>query len=98
MFGKGQLLERWKFHFFKAGSERKVRNSCVVSGYSREVDRICVLLGYYAAYCGNALLTFHNNITVPPSKAKKKKKMSKTFGFEITEYRADRLSRNVGKE
>jgi hypothetical protein len=81
MFGKGQLLERWKFHFFMADNESKVHSSCVVSSFSREVDGIRALLGYYAAYFGNSLLTFRDNLSVPSSKAKKLKKNFKTFGF-----------------
>lgn len=66
-------------------------------GFAAE-DGICDLLGYHAAYYGNALLTFHDNISVQPSKAKKFKTNFKTFGFLITEDRVDRLSRNIGKE
>jgi hypothetical protein len=30
----------------------------VISGFRREVDEICVHLGYYAAYSGKSLQTF----------------------------------------
>jgi hypothetical protein len=33
----------------------KYGNFYVISGFRREVDEICVLLGYYAAYSGNSL-------------------------------------------
>jgi len=36
--------------------------ACVISGFRREVDKNCALLGYYAASCGNFLLTFRDNI------------------------------------
>jgi hypothetical protein len=31
------------------------------SGYRRDADEICIVLGYYAASCGNCLLTFRVN-------------------------------------
>jgi hypothetical protein len=33
------------------------------SGFSREVDEICAVLGYYAALCGNCLPTFRDNLS-----------------------------------
>jgi hypothetical protein len=35
----------------------------MISGFRRNVDEICALLGYYAALCGNCLLTFQDNIS-----------------------------------
>ena len=35
---------------------------CVVSGFSREVDEICALLGYFRASSDNLLQTFRNNM------------------------------------
>jgi hypothetical protein len=95
MFGKGQLLERWKFHFFKAGSERIVRSSSVVSGFSREVDGICALLSYYAAYCCNSLLTFRVKLSFHLQRPKISKRIAKPLVFLIPEDRTDSLSRNV---
>ena len=46
----------------------------VIPGLGREVDEICPLLGYYAAYSCNSLLTFRDNLAVPSSKFKKPKK------------------------
>jgi hypothetical protein len=43
---------------------------CVVSGCRLEVDKMCVLLGYYAAYSGNSLSKFRNNILVQPPRVK----------------------------
>ena len=34
-------------------------------------DDICTVLGYYAAYSGNFLLTFRNDLSVPNSRVKK---------------------------
>jgi hypothetical protein len=38
---------------------------CMTSGYCREVDENCTLLGYYAASSGNLLPTFRDNLLVP---------------------------------
>jgi len=43
----------------------------VISGFRREVDEICPLLGYYAAYSGKSLPTFPYKISVQSSRAKK---------------------------
>jgi hypothetical protein len=37
----------------------------------REVDEICPLLGYYAAYSGKSLPKFRYNISVQSSRVKK---------------------------
>jgi hypothetical protein len=37
---------------------------CMISGYSREVDDNCTLLGCYAS-SGNLLLIFEDNLSVP---------------------------------
>jgi hypothetical protein len=34
-----------------------------ISGIRRKVDEICALLGYYAAYSGNFLPTFRDNLS-----------------------------------
>jgi hypothetical protein len=36
-----------------------------ISGFRREVDENCVLLGYYAASSGDSLPTFRDNLSVP---------------------------------
>jgi hypothetical protein len=38
--------------------------------FHRDVDKICALLGYYAASCGNCLPTFRDNVSVPSSRVK----------------------------
>jgi hypothetical protein len=35
------------------------------SGFRREVDENCALLGHYAASSGNSLPTFRDNLSVP---------------------------------
>jgi hypothetical protein len=37
---------------------------CVISGFRREVDENCCLLGYYAASIGNFLPMFRRNLSV----------------------------------
>jgi len=39
----------------------------VISGFHREVDEACALLGCYAASSGNFLRTFRDNTSVPSS-------------------------------
>jgi uracil phosphoribosyltransferase len=42
-----------------------------ISGFRRDVDEICALLGYYAASSDNHLPTFQDNVSVPSSGVKK---------------------------
>jgi hypothetical protein len=42
----------------------------LISGFRRDVDEICGLLGYYTASCGNYLPTFRDNVSVPSSRVK----------------------------
>jgi hypothetical protein len=46
---------------------------CAISGFHREVDYNCALLGYYAASSGNSLPTFRGNLSVPSPLVKKPK-------------------------
>jgi hypothetical protein len=50
---------------FERDERRRTRWLCVVMGFRRDVDEICALLGHYAAYSGNSLLTFLDNLSVP---------------------------------
>ena len=43
---------------------------CVISGFRREIDENCALLGYYAARCGNFLPTLRDNLSVSSSTVK----------------------------
>jgi hypothetical protein len=43
----------------------------MISGFHRDVDEICVLLGCYAASSGNPLPKFRDNVSVPSSRVKK---------------------------
>jgi len=45
-----------------------------ISGFRREVDEICALLRYYAAYSGNFLPTFRVKLSVPSSRVEESKK------------------------
>jgi hypothetical protein len=64
----------------------------VLSGFRRDVDEICALLGYYVQSSENLLPAFRDNVSVPSSTVKKSKK-----NFLILENGTDKLSRNVGK-
>jgi hypothetical protein len=44
--------------------ERPNEVNYLISGFRHNVDEICALLGYYAASCGNCLLTFWDNVSV----------------------------------
>jgi hypothetical protein len=50
----------------------------LISGFRRDVDEICGLLGNYTASCGDYLPTFRDNVSFPSSRVKipsrKKKK------------------------
>ena len=43
----------------------------MISGFRREVDENCALLGYYAARSVNYLPTFRDNLSVPSSRTLK---------------------------
>jgi len=61
-----------------------VSESCVIAsvilGSRREVDENSALLGYYSTSSGSFLQTFRDNITVPSSGVKNKKKLSRNIG------------------
>jgi len=42
----------------------------VISGFCREVDENCILLGYYAVSSGNSLPKLQDNVLVPSSRGK----------------------------
>ena len=46
----------------------------VISGYRRDAEEICALLGCYAAPGGNSIPTLRHNLSVPSSKVKKSHK------------------------
>jgi hypothetical protein len=46
---------------------------CVISGFRRDVDENCDLLGYYAPSSGNFIPTFRDNLSVPSSGVKNPK-------------------------
>jgi len=50
----------------------------LISGFWREVDGICALLGYYIAYNDNSLPMFGGNLSVSSSRVKKYKKIGQT--------------------
>ena len=61
----------WVFNY-KERRIKSIRNSkqpflCMISGFRREADEICALLGCYAAYGVNFLRRFRDNISVSSS-------------------------------
>jgi hypothetical protein len=73
---------------------RSIECPRVISGFCRDADEICALLGCYVASSGNSIPTFRDNQSVPPSRVKKSKKIH----FLNIEDETDRLSRNIGME
>jgi hypothetical protein len=53
----------------------------MISGFHRDADEICALLGYNAASSSNPVPTFWENISVPSSRVKKSKKSSALVGL-----------------
>ena len=47
------------------------RVECAIAGFLCEVDAVCDLMGYYAAYSGISFPTFRDNLLVPSSRVKK---------------------------
>ena len=77
------------------------RSHAVIMRDSRpplEVGEICALLGHYAAYSGNSLPTFRDNLTGPIFKGQEIFFFYLLVNFLILEYGSDRLSRKVGNE
>jgi hypothetical protein len=66
----------------------------LISGFRRDVDEICGLLGYYTASCGNYLPTVRDNVSVCSFFVNR---LSFLFGILTREDGTDTLSRNVGK-
>jgi hypothetical protein len=53
----------------------KIYQTCVISSFRCEVDKIAALLGCYLAYNGNSLPNFLDNLSLPSSRVKNYKKM-----------------------
>jgi hypothetical protein len=62
----------------------------MISGFRSDFYKICALLRYYAASCGNCLSTFRDNVSISSSRVN-----SLLLTFEDG---TDTLSRNVGKQ
>jgi len=72
---------------------------CGNSGFRREVDKNCTLLGHYAASRGNFLPTFLETIFRSHLQGvKNPPPQNRDFGFLTPENGTDKLSRNVGKK
>jgi hypothetical protein len=59
----------------------------LISGFRRDVDEIWALMGYYAASCGNCLLTFRDNVSVSSSRVKSpSRKERKPATYNVDSY------------
>jgi hypothetical protein len=54
----------------KKKKAKKKKMKVLISGFRRDVDETCPLLGYYATSCDNCLPTFRDNLSVPSSRVK----------------------------
>jgi hypothetical protein len=69
---------------------------CVISGFRRDVEETCDLLGYYAALSGSLLPTFRDNLSVPSSRVKRKMELT---DFPLTSvYNYNPTLRNIPEE
>jgi hypothetical protein len=55
----------------------------MVLGFRREVNKNCVLKGYYAASSGNFLSTFRDNLSVASSRVKNAEERSSFTYFKL---------------
>jgi len=76
--------------------------TCVISGFRRDVDEPCALLGHYAASSGNFLPTFPDKLSVQYSRVQEVQDVLKLW-YEITtlccvisQNRADLIAYLVG--
>jgi hypothetical protein len=60
-----------------------------ISGFRRDVDVICGLLGNYTASCCNYLPTFRDNVSVPSSRVKIPRRKGTTRRRVITQKPTD---------
>jgi hypothetical protein len=86
-------LEKLPLHYHFCAQHKL----CVISGFLRNVDEICALLGYYAALSGSSVPTFRYNLTVPYSRVRwnrwvvpKRRYRTTTQRCIITQKSADR--------
>jgi hypothetical protein len=64
----------------------------ITSGFRREVDENCTLLGYYTARSGNSLPTFRDNPSVPFSRVKNPKMSVRNYHYLLRNNPEDRTS------
>jgi hypothetical protein len=69
----------------------KQKGRCVIAGFSRSVNEIDALLGFYKAKNGSLSPTFRDNLSVPSARVKDQDCLNLGDGI-------DRFSRNVGNE
>jgi len=58
-------------HFFKKlAVSGKTKRRCMIAGFTRSVNEVCALLGFYAAQNGSLLPTFRDNLSVSSARIK----------------------------
>jgi hypothetical protein len=68
----------------------------VTSGFRRDVDKTCAVLGCYTASSSNPLLTFRHNVSVPSTRVKKSNEAAQLDSLTLEE-KTDTLSPDIGK-
>jgi hypothetical protein len=76
---------------------------CMISGFRRDVEEICVLLGYHAALIGSSVPTFRDNLSVRSLRLKKLKdswalKMRSIGSPETSVHKYHSTLRNIPEE
>ena len=73
--GSFPTIRFYEFHNFSTRDTGTVHliHLRVISGFRREVDDNCAVLGYYAECSGNSLPTFRNNLSIPLSWVKNRR-------------------------
>jgi hypothetical protein len=72
-----------------------------ISGYRRDADEICALLGYYTVSSGNPLPTFRDNLSVSYPRVKKSTKTHENGADRLSETSVQKYHsklRNIPEE
>jgi hypothetical protein len=82
----GRVQNALFYPFFPSSCLNLQEMNIAVSGFRRDVDEICALLGYYAASSGNPLPTFRDNVSVPSPSVKTSNFLTLGGGTSIKVY------------
>jgi hypothetical protein len=74
MFLKYELGLRVLKNCLDDNKKEQDNSSCVISGFRRDIQQICGLLGYYGALSASSVPTFRDNVSAPCSRVTKSKK------------------------